>query len=98
MKFAFSFLLLLTTVFSAFSQSTYVPLDADKYRLIDRYALKYADSIPELHTSIKPYHREIVAKLAEKVLRDSLNLSAADKFNLNYLLQDNWNYTEAENN
>jgi hypothetical protein len=106
MKFVFTFLVLFTTVFSAFAQSrdainrvsTYVPLDADKYRLIDRYALKYADSIPELHTSIKPYHREIVAKLAEKVLRDSLNLSAADRFNLEYLLQDNWNYTEAENN
>lgn len=92
MKFIFSFLLLFATVFPALAQSTYVPLDADKYRLIDRYALKYADSIPELHTTIKPYKRETVAELAKKVLRYETNLSKADQFNLTYLLQDNWDY------
>ncbi|MBK0403416.1 hypothetical protein I5M27_10495 [Adhaeribacter sp. BT258] len=96
MKFIFSFFLLFATVFSVSAQSTYVPLDADKYRLIDRYALKYADSIPELHTSIKPYKRETVAKLAQKVLRHETNLSKADRFNLTYLLQDNWDYVQTE--
>ena len=94
MKFIFSFSLLFATVFSVFAQSTYVPLDADKYRLIDRYALKYADSIPELHTGLKPYKRETVARLAQKVLRDEANLSKADRFNLTYLLQDNWDYVQ----
>ncbi|KAA9324968.1 capsule assembly Wzi family protein [Adhaeribacter soli] len=100
MKFLSAFFLFFCTVFATFAQttkspnggSTYVPLNDDMYRLIDRYALKYADSVPELHTSIKPYLRKTVAKLAEKALRDSANLSAADRFNLTYLLQDNWNY------
>ncbi len=95
MRFIFSFFLLFATVFPVFAQSTYVPLNDDMYRLIDRYALKYADSIPELHTSIKPYHRKTVAKLAALIRRDS-TLSDADWFNAVYLLQDNWNYASPE--
>ena len=98
MRFIFSFFLLFATVFPVFAQSTYVPLDSDKYRLIDRYALKYADSIPELHTGIKPYLRKTVAKLAEIALRQrDSSLSSADYFNLQYLLQDNWDYVESRN-
>ncbi|WP_082016949.1 hypothetical protein [Hymenobacter sp. DG25B] len=75
--------------------TTYVPLDADIYRLIDRYAAKSgADSLQELHTAVRPYPRAMVARLAEQMLRDSAaGLSRADRFNLRYLLRDNWNYS-----
>ncbi|SHI29409.1 hypothetical protein SAMN02745146_0401 [Hymenobacter daecheongensis DSM 21074] len=74
--------------------ATYVPLDADVYRLIDRYAVIYGtDSLYQLHTSVRPYPRTAVARLAERMLADSANLSAQDRFNAEYLLRDNWNYT-----
>ncbi|WBO83603.1 hypothetical protein [Hymenobacter yonginensis] len=74
--------------------STTVPLDADVYRMIDRYAILYGtDSIYQLHTSVRPYPRAAVARLAERMLADSANLSAQDRFNAEYLLRDNWNYT-----
>ena len=80
--------------------TTYVPLDADIYRLIDRYAIKYGpDSLGDLHTSVRPYTRAATARLGERILLDSAavgSLSAADRFNARYLLRDNWPYTNAE--
>ncbi|MBC8084380.1 MAG: hypothetical protein H7Z21_14350, partial [Hymenobacter sp.] len=72
-----------------------VPLDADLYRLIDRYAIRYgAGSVSDnLHTSVRPYTRAAVARLAERMLADSANLAPQDRFNAEYLLRDNWNFT-----
>ncbi|WP_141765612.1 capsule assembly Wzi family protein [Hymenobacter coccineus] len=76
---------------------TYVPLDSDIYRLIDRYAIKYGpDSLNDPHTSVRPYTRAGVARLGERLLSpDSTGvgpgtLSRADRFNAQYLLKDNW--------
>ena len=78
--------------------ATYVPLDPDTYRLIDRYAIKFgADSLRDPHTSVRPYTRAGVARLGERLLSpDSTqayrtgSLSRADRFNAQYLLKDNW--------
>ena len=80
--------------------TTYVPLDKDIYRLLDRYAIKYGpDSLGDPHTSVRPYTRAAAARLGERVLLDSAaagGLSRADRFNARYLLRDNWQYTNAE--
>ena len=76
--------------------TTYVPLDSDVYRLIDRYAILYgADSLNDPHTSVRPYTRASVARLAERIRRDSTitGLTRADRFNADYFLRDNWQYT-----
>lgn len=78
--------------------ATYVPLDPDIYRLIDRYAIKFgSDSLRDPHTSVRPYTRAGVAHLGERMLSaDSAqayrtgSLSRADRFNAQYLLKDNW--------
>ena len=78
--------------------ATYVPLDPDTYRLIDRYAIKFgSDSLHDPHTSVRPYTRAGVARLGERLLSaDSAqayrtgSLSRADRFNAQYLLKDNW--------
>ena len=78
--------------------ATYVPLDPDTYRLIDRYAIKFGpDSLHDPHTSSRPYTRAGVARLGERMLSgDSTqayrvgSLSRADRFNAQYLLKDNW--------
>ena len=74
--------------------STTVPLDQDVYRLIDRYAIKYgSDSLGDLQTAVRPYARAAVARLAERMLADGANLTEQDRFNAEYLLRDNWNYS-----
>ncbi|GAA4365213.1 hypothetical protein GCM10023185_35340 [Hymenobacter saemangeumensis] len=75
--------------------ATYVPLDADTYRLIDRYAIKYGpDSLNDPHTSVRPYSRAAVARLGERMQAgggaSAAPLSRADMFNAEYLLRDNW--------
>ncbi|MDU0370827.1 hypothetical protein ACFPAF_10515 [Hymenobacter endophyticus] len=72
--------------------TTYVPLDADIYRLIDRYVILHGpDSLSDPHTSVRPYTRAAVAHLAERMLQDSsAGLSRQDRFNIRYLLRDNW--------
>ena len=84
--------------FEATQGATYVPLDQDTYRLIDRYAIKFgSDSLRDPHTSVRPYTRVGVAHLGERILSpDSAqafrtgSLSRADRFNAQYLLKDNW--------
>ncbi|MFD2783892.1 hypothetical protein [Hymenobacter rubripertinctus] len=78
--------------------TTYVPLDNDIYRLIDRYAiLRGSDSLGEIHTSVRPYTRAAVARLAERMLADSAaGLSRQDRFNVRYLLRDNWHDTRQD--
>ena len=84
--------------FEATQGATYVPLDQDIYRLIDRYAIKFgANSLRDPHTSVRPYTRASVAHLGERLLSpDSArayragSLSRADRFNAQYLLKDNW--------
>ena len=77
--------------------ANYVPLDADTYRLLDRYAIKFGpDSLSDPHTSVRPYTRAAAAHLGERMLSpDSTGvptgtLSRADRFNAEYLLKDNW--------
>ncbi|MDB5236182.1 MAG: hypothetical protein JWR44_3175 [Hymenobacter sp.] len=75
--------------------ANYVPLDPNTYRLIDRYAIKYGpDAFNDPHTSVRPYTRAATARLGERMLAgDSAaagSLSAADRFNAQYLVKDNW--------
>ncbi|TDN37813.1 hypothetical protein A8B98_04260 [Hymenobacter sp. UV11] len=71
----------------------YVPLDPNTYRLIDRYAIKYGpDSLHDPHTSVRPYTRSAVGHLGERLL-DGADLSAADRFNAQYLVKDNWMFS-----
>jgi hypothetical protein len=84
--------------FEATQGATYVPLDQDTYRLIDRYAIKFgSDSLRDPHTSVRPYTRTAAVHLGERMLGpDSAqatrngSLSRADRFNAQYLLKDNW--------
>lgn len=85
--------------------ATYVPLDPDTYRLIDRYAIKFGpDTEGDPHTSVRPYTRAAAARLGMRMTyadddstatygRDQTlrgTFSEADKFNAAYLLRDNW--------
>ncbi|WP_161889030.1 hypothetical protein [Pontibacter russatus] len=88
--------LLLATGLTAQAQDVYVPYNPEVYHLIDRYQIKYGDRVPQLQTAVRPYGRADVADLAEVSVRNAR--SRVDQFNAQYLLNDNWNYTNEENN
>lgn len=73
-----------------------MPYNPDTYHLIDRNQIKYGDQVPEMHTAVRPYGRQDVAALAEISAQNAR--TASDAFNAAYLLNDNWNYTNREQN
>ena len=82
-------ILLITTL--AYSQSSYAPLNEDYYYLLERYEIAQGQQSVAFDTNVKPYRRRAIGQFL-----DSLTLSASssvDNFNLNYLRQDNWEYT-----
>jgi len=82
--------------FAALAQDVYVPYNRDSYHLIDRYQIKYGTQVPELQTAVRPVGRQEVARLAEITARNAR--TTTDQFNASYLLSDNWNYTNLEDN
>src|ERR1039457_3919330 len=80
---------------SAFSQSVYAPLNNDYNDLIDRLAIKgYSGNI---FTSVKPYLRKDIAQLADSISKDStIHFSKVDRRNLQYLQNDNWEFSGAK--
>jgi hypothetical protein len=84
------------------AQSTYVPLNSDYSYLLDRYEIKSNNKVGSgIFSSIKPFLRKDAAQLADTLLQDSsTRFSKIDKFNLQYLQADNWEFskvTEAGN-
>lgn len=83
-------------VISGFSQSTNVPLNEDYYHRIDRYETKAGKIVNELFTAIKPYKRSAVVAMMDTLEKnETVFQSASDKFNLEYLRNDNWEWSKA---
>lgn len=78
------------------AQSPTVPLNPDSYRLIDRYEIKLGRWADGFHSSFKPYNRHQIIQLTDSLMGDSLvQLSTADRFNLQYLRDDSWEWLSA---
>ena len=92
MRFPLLFLLLIISL-NLHSQSSFIPLNNDYYHLIDRYEVLNGRMSPSLFSSIKPYERRQVAQFLDSLAIDSARLSKADRFNLEYLANDNWEWT-----
>jgi hypothetical protein len=90
-------LLLTIITINAFSQSTNAPLNDDYYHRIDRYEIKAGRIAPELFTSVKPYKRSAIAAYVDSLhIKDQVFTSRADQFNLQYLQNDNWEWSRTE--
>jgi hypothetical protein len=86
--------------FSVAAQSDFTPLNSDYNYLIDRYDIKSDNNVGNnIYTGMKPYLRKDVAQLADTLLsRDSTHLfSKDDNTNLNYLKNDNWEWSKDPN-
>ncbi len=86
--------------FRVIGQSANIPLNKDYYHLIDRYEIKSGQLSDYFHTSIKPIQRKHVAQFVDSFyLSESyLQLNQTDKDNLRYLADDNWEWSENEEN
>ncbi|QHT72066.1 capsule assembly Wzi family protein [Rhodocytophaga rosea] len=81
-----------------FSQSVYAPLNKDYYHLAERYEIKYGKFAEGMHTHIKPFERKGIAQLADSISLLVSPLSRRDRFNLEYLRNDNWEWTDSASN
>ena len=75
------------------AQSSYAPLQEPYYDLLQRYESLQGEWSGELNSMVRPFQREAIARFL-----DSLGytpVSAADRFNLAYLQQDNWEYNDS---
>jgi hypothetical protein len=97
MKFIFALFLTFNS-FLIFSQSTFAPLNQDYYYLIDRFEIKNGSILHTIHTSVKAYERKEIIHFLDTLTIDSNKLSKADKFNLMYLRNDNWEWTDKNTN
>ena len=81
----------------AIGQSTNAPLNEDYYHRIDRYETKSGRIVNELFTTVKPYKRSAIVGMMDSLqAQGNIFESAADKFNLEYLRNDNWEWSHAE--
>lgn len=86
-------LLLIVLPFSLTAQSSYAPLQEPYYDLLQRYELLQGYWSDELNSMVRPFQREKIARFLDSL--DYTPASAADRFNLAYLQQDNWEYNDS---
>lgn len=80
---------------SASAQSPYIPLNSDLYHLIDRMEIRQGRWSEGFHSSFKAYNRQRVIQLTDSVLTNlDYPLSPTDRFNLNYLRDDSWEWVK----
>ncbi|MTI23015.1 hypothetical protein E1176_18435 [Fulvivirga sp. RKSG066] len=82
---------------SSFSQSVNAPLNEDNYHWIDRYEIQSGRLSEDFHSSWRAYQRENIASFMEKVRRSN-DLSKVDRYNVNYLINDNWEWADSAYN
>lgn len=79
-----------------FGQSAQVPLTGDTYRLLDRLEVKSGVLAHSFHSVIKPYQRKEIAAFIQELEKDTaIAWSLQDKWNLEYLMVDNWEFLDS---
>ncbi len=82
----------------SFSQSTFAPYNRDYYHLIDRLSIKFGDRVGPFQNTYKPLKRSYISEMLLKIKDSDAQLKTRDKFNLEYLLNDNWIWTNSTTN
>ncbi len=85
------------SIHSSLAQGAYVPYDRDYYQKVERYEILQGKNNPFFNSGYKPYRRDILAKYLDSLAANpEVIQSQADQFNLDYLSQDNWEFSERE--
>ena len=80
------------------AQSSFVPLNQDYYHIIDRYEIRQGRWADKFHSTVKPYNRQAIMQLVDTLESGTddygvgTTLSPTDKFNINYLRDDSWEW------
>ena len=82
---------------ATYAQSVNVPLNKDYYHILDRLAIKSGAMSQYYQSSLKPYRRENVAAFLDDLNMDSLDFSKIDRFNADYIKNDNWSFSDSSN-
>lgn len=97
MRFIFKFLfcwgLMPFLTGSVLAQSVLIPLSQDYYHIIDRYEIKKGKMFDKKFSAVRPFYRKVTAENALDILKAD-DLSKADKFNLKYLINDSWEWSD----
>jgi len=80
------------------AQSTFIPYNRDYYHLIDRFQIKYGSAGNLLQTTFKPLRRVDVSNFLMGMKDQYDSLSPQDQFNYQYLINDNWEWTNSPYN
>lgn len=72
------------------AQSANVPLNQDYYDILNRFEIQDGKFSQQIHSSVKPYQRIKIAGFLDSL--DVNNFNERDKFNFEYLANDNWEY------
>lgn len=93
-------ILLILTLLSGLvqAQSTFIPYNRDYYQLIDRFQIKYGNQENLLQTTFKPLRRIDLSNFLLGIADKYDSLSTQDKFNFEYLMNDNWEWTNSPYN
>src|SRR5687767_3847407 len=86
------------TITTTFAQSVYAPLNRDYYHLLERYEIKYGRFAEGFHSHIRPFERKGIAQLADSISLHHIFLTSRDPFNIEYLRNDNWEWTDSATN
>ncbi len=92
------FLTLVTPV-ASLAQSANAPLNRDYYHLLDRYEIMRGSFSPTFHSHVKPIQRLQIGAFTDSLFADSvlaMTLSSRDRFNLQYLATDNWEWSNSD--
>ena len=98
-KLFYSVLIFFAAFKFSYAQSTYVPLGSSSIHIIDRLEIlsgKIADP-QEFNTSAKSYKRSSIASYVDSFDVINTKLSKQDYFNLDYLQNDNFEFSNSEN-
>ncbi len=96
------FLLFIILVFSPilnFGQSANIPINRDYYHLLERYEIMNGEFSENFHSHVKPYQRIQIGKYIDSLYSNRSfyqRLNSRDRFNLQYLATDNWEWTESD--
>ena len=79
--------------FNTYSQHTYIPLGQSSMHLLDRFEIKSGELNNDyFHSSNKSYRRKSIVEYLENLNDSTTQLSNQDKFNIDYLNTDNFEW------
>ena len=90
---------LLVLPIQLFAQSANIPINRDYYHLIDRYEIMSGKFSQNFHSHVKPFQRAHVGGFIDSLYNNESfmnDLNKRDYFNLQYLANDNWEWSASD--